>query len=98
MGTRWNARVDRGIDAFAVRPLPISLTPAEVDIEKNPPRQPREPIPVRAWVRFHEATVRPEGVAVAFTDKAVLVRWESIDGRQLQAWVWASAVERLPGG
>ncbi|SEB56452.1 hypothetical protein SAMN04489806_1120 [Paramicrobacterium humi] len=63
--------MDRGIDTFLTRTRPISLSNEELDLKNNPVRRPSAPIPVRAWVRFFEATVRPDAEAIAWTDKAV---------------------------
>lgn len=86
--------MDRGIDAFVTRPRPISLTADELDLENHPVVQAREPIPVQAWVRFYESTVRPDAEAIAWTDKAVQIRWSGHQGATYTAWVWASAVEK----
>ena len=79
----------------APRPEPISLTDAELDKAHTRVTEAHEPIPVRAWVRFPERPVHANGRAVAWTNRAVLIEWETPDGRTVRAWVWASAVERV---
>lgn len=86
--------MDRGIDTMVTRPRPISLSDEELDLQRHPVTQAHQPVPVRAWVRFYEATVRPEAEAIAWTDKAVQIRWTTQQGATLTAWVWASAVEK----
>jgi hypothetical protein len=81
-----------------VRPTPISLTPAEIDAEHHPIVQATKPIRVKAWVRFHEATIHPNAVAVEWNDRAVRIEWQMKSGQRQTAWVWASAVERRPSG
>lgn len=72
-------RIARAVDVAVTRPQPIGLTSAEVD---------------RAFVRFHEAVIRPECEAIAWTDRAVKVRIRMQTGAQHEVWVWASAVDR----
>ena len=86
--------IDGELERLLIRPQPISLTDDELDLAHSTVVEARRPIPVRAWVRYHEATARPQAVAVAWTDKAVRVEWEGPDGARQSAWVWANAVER----
>lgn len=86
--------VDRAIEAVAVRPKPISLTDAELDFEHHPIRESAQPIPVRAWVRFSESVIKPDAHAIAWTDRAVQVKWTGHADQEFTAWVRASAVER----
>ncbi|MHA6695604.1 hypothetical protein [Homoserinimonas sp. A520] len=86
--------IDRAIEAVTVRAKPISLSDAELDLEHHPPRRAAQPIPVRAWVRFPENAIQPDAEAIAWTDKAVQVRWTGHANEVYTAWVWASAVER----
>lgn len=75
-----------------LRPRPVSLTAAELDVDRHPITEAPEPIPARAWVRFHEATIRPDCEVIAWTDRAVQVRWTMRRGEVRTAWVWSSAV------
>lgn len=88
-------RIERAADVAVTRPIPIGLTPAEVDIEHHPVTEAQQPVPVRAFVRFHEAVIRPECEAIAWTDRAVKVRVRMQSGAEHEVWVWASAVDRL---
>lgn len=92
--SKYERGIDEGIDAYVTSARPISLSPAELELERHPVTAASEPVPVRAWVRFHEASIRPAAEAIAWTDKAVQIRWTTIQGASLTAWVWASAVER----
>jgi hypothetical protein len=89
---------ENAINAFLTRPRPISLS--EEELGHLEPVEPDTPPPVVAWVRYPEAPIRVQGEAVAFTDRAVLVRWLNRDGSTHQAWVWRSAVStpQRPGG
>ncbi|WP_440711736.1 hypothetical protein [Herbiconiux sp. YIM B11900] len=88
--------IDREIEDAVTRPQPVSLTAAEVDAERHPIVTPAKPVPVEAWVRFHEATVRPRCEAIAWNDHAVQVRWTMRNGQTVSAWVWRSAVGTPP--
>lgn len=85
--------LDRQIEEAVLRPVPVSLTPAELDLEHHPVTEAPALMPARAWVRFHEATIRPDCEVIAWTDRAVQVRWTMRGGHVRTAWVWASAVE-----
>jgi hypothetical protein len=75
---------------FLTKPRPISLS--EEELGQLQPTEPETPQQVLAWVRYPESPIRVKGEAVAFTDRAVLVRWQNRDGSTHQAWVWRSAV------
>lgn len=52
-------------------------------------------IPVRAWIITAQGRdVEVDGEAVAWTERAVNVRYFDEHGREGFAWVWASAVVR----
>ncbi|CAN5475761.1 hypothetical protein BH10ACT6_BH10ACT6_12700 [soil metagenome] len=68
-----------------------SLTNDELELETQPLTKPPVPRPVRAWVRFGPVAVKAE--AVAWTERAVAIRWTMASGAEHRAWVWASAVE-----
>lgn len=85
--------IGRGIEEILIRAQPVSLTDDELDVEHHPIYRPTEPRPVRAWVRFPETVIRPECEAIAWTDRAVQVRWTSVAGIVRTAWVWRGAIE-----
>lgn len=78
------------------RPRPVSLSAEELDKDNTRVTTAPEPIPVRAWVRYPETPVRTIAQAIAWTPRAVLIEWHDPVGGATRAWVWASAVERLP--
>ena len=82
-------RINREAETRAL--VPKSLTEAErgTDISRGPG------IPVRAWVTIGDTPVQILGTAVQWTSRAVLVLWVGADDSDRQAWVWASAVERI---
>lgn len=85
----------RRIEEAMMRPRPISLTPAELDVENDPPWTLREPIPVRSWVRFTETAVDVRAEAFECNHRGVHVRWVAPDGSRRDAWVYAGAVRRI---
>jgi len=57
------------------------------------PIRPETPLPVRAWITQRQTgEFEADGVAVAWTDRQVEVRYSDPHGREGFAWVWASAV------
>lgn len=86
------------IEEVAVRPQPIGLTAEELDLEHDEVITPKQPVPARSFVRFYEATIRPDVEAIAWTrsGRHVKVRWTMQNGTTREVWVWASAVDRRP--
>jgi hypothetical protein len=84
MGERAAESIMRGAE-------PVTLTPTELELEREPLT--RTPIarPVRAWVRYGAVPLLVDAEAVAWTEHAVAIRWKSPDGEH-RAWVWASAI------
>jgi hypothetical protein len=87
-------RFERAANEAVTRPMPISLTDAELDLEHRRVIVPKSPVNVRAFVRFYEAVIRPDCEAIAWTDRAVKLRVRMQSGAVHDVWVWASAVER----
>jgi hypothetical protein len=91
------AKVGEAIDHRAQH---YGLTRAELEASGRR-RDAREPIPVDAWIPHrvvYEDPQRVPGVVVAWTDRAVLVRWRSLHGAAVwETWVRADAVERRDG-
>ncbi|TDE88162.1 hypothetical protein EXU48_23870 [Occultella glacieicola] len=57
--------------------------------------EPRAPIAVQVWVsRPRVGVVRTDGLATAWTPRAVRVRLVDEHDRTEEVWVWANAVER----
>jgi hypothetical protein len=80
--------------------LPRTLTPWSLTPEMigdAPIKEATRPIAVEAWVYFGD--IWPQKVsaaAVAWNDRAVLVRWNDVLGAERQVWVWSAAVKREP--
>lgn len=90
----YDKLMNKRITELAIKPTPISLSDAELDVGADPVVRPPRPVPARGWVRYHEAPIRIEGRVIAWTSRAVEIEWETAAGDTMQAWVWASAVER----
>jgi hypothetical protein len=75
-------------------PLADSLSSDELNFRADPPKRPREPIPVLVWLRFRGAPVQAPAECLEFTSKAALVRYTRPGTAPEQVWVWAGAVTR----
>jgi hypothetical protein len=74
-----------------VKLSPRCLTPEQLAAD---PTVPAEPVPVRAWVIWEDGVEEQvTGQAVAWTPRAVRVRW-GVPPHQHETWVWAGAVVR----
>ena len=96
---RFAAQVDARMDArIADRIMrsgePLSLSKPELQLDVLPLTKTPIPEQVRAWVRYPLAAIQVDALAVAWTPRAVAIRWHGPDDAEHRAWVWASAVER----
>lgn len=99
MGTarRYADKIDQQMDErIALRIMesgpPLSLDGVELGLDVQPLTRPPQPHLVRAWVQYPDGPLQVDGEAVAWTARAVAVRWPAGDTVH-KAWVWASAVE-----
>ena len=94
---RYADKVDRQMNDRVVRRImesgpPFSLGREELELDVQPVTRTPRPHKVRAWVRYPDGPLQVDGEVVAWTPRAVAVRWSA--GENLhKAWVWASAVE-----
>lgn len=88
--------LDRMIERWEKEPHHVSLPSTTVD--RTGARRRGEPVPVRALIPMETRYVESlevEGEAIAWTDRAVLVRAVVKPGSNpVEVWVWASAVQR----
>lgn len=84
---RMNDKILEGVMASRV---PTSLTKEELELDEQPLTRTPSPQPVTAWVRYGETAVKVDGLLVAWTPRAVAVRWETPGGEH-RAWLWSSA-------
>ena len=71
---------------------PESLTDQELQLDVQPLTKSPVPIEAVAWVRYGKVPVQVPVRIVAWTPKAVAVKWTAPAGEH-RAWVWASAVD-----
>lgn len=96
MGT--NKRYGEGgiaerIDQFATRGVePDSLSDEQLDRDNEPVTTPPRARPVLAWVKYGRVHLQVDAEAVAWTARAVAIRWRAPSGDIHRAWVWAGAV------
>lgn len=89
--------VEKVVDARERRGTPVSLTVDEVRGTGRRRDIDRSPIAVTAWVRHRvvlDETKLMDADVVAYTDKAVLLRYSDTAGHVQHVWVWAGAVRR----
>jgi len=72
--------------------LPLSLGSEELALDRVPLTRTPRPFEVRVWVRYPAGPLQLDAEAVAWSARAVEVRWKCGDSVH-KAWVWASAVE-----
>lgn len=77
-----------------MRGVPQTLTDRELELEVQPLTRTPVPVRARAWVRYASGAIKLDVDIVAWTPRAVAVRWKTPAGEEHRAWVWASAVER----
>ena len=97
---RYAEAIDRRMDARIVERImrsgpPASLSDQELQLDQMPLTRDPRPSEVRAWVRYPEGPVEVTGLAVAWTSRAVAVRWRGPDNAEHRAWVWLGAVNRI---
>lgn len=83
----YDKLMERRITEVLIRPKPVT--------DKDPVVTPKEPMSVRAWVRYPETSARIEGRAIAWTSRAVHIEWTDTQGATQRAWVWSSAVDKI---
>ena len=88
--------MDHAIEQAVTRPRPVWLTEKEVDLQHDPAIIPTTPAPAIAFVRFHEAVVRPEVEVLAWNAHAVRIRFTARDGQTHEGWVWKDTVRAKP--
>ncbi|MGJ8721058.1 MAG: hypothetical protein ACSHW9_04365 [Salinibacterium amurskyense] len=95
---RYARQVDARMDTSIVERImassaPDSLSDEELELSRFDLTQTRNPRPVWAWVRYSDGALQVEADAVAWTERAVAIKWQTISGQPHRAWVWGSAVE-----
>lgn len=96
---RFAAQVDARMDTRIAERImrsgePLSLSSPELQLDVLPLTKTPIPDPVRAWVRYPAAAIQVDAQAVAWTPRAVAIKWPGPGDSEHRAWVWASAVDR----
>ncbi|MDE2100818.1 MAG: hypothetical protein KGL39_26465 [Patescibacteria group bacterium] len=82
----------RILEAISRGEQPQTLSPDEIQLEHEPLTRAPHAKPVRAWVRYGTVAIEVDAEAVAWTSRAVAIRWQAADSTH-RAWVWAGAVQ-----
>jgi len=83
---------DKILERVMAEQTPTSLTPDELELDRHPLTRTPKPEAVTAWVRYGKTAVKVDARVVAWTPRAVAVRWDTPGGEH-RAWLWSSAVE-----
>jgi hypothetical protein len=89
-----DGRMNVLVDEMTMRGAPETLSGRELELDVQPLTKTPVPVPARAWVRYAGMATKLDVEVVAWTPRAVAVRWKTPAGEEHRAWVWASAVER----
>jgi hypothetical protein len=81
-------------EAAGAGPTVQTLSPEELNLLTDPPKKPREPIAVLAWIRVNGSPVRIPAECIEFNSRCVLVRFEPPGRPTTQCWVYSGAVTR----
>lgn len=89
-----DARMSATIDArIMAEHTPDGLSDMELELDRYPLTRPPKPVPVRAWVHYDGIPLRLAVEMVAWTPKAVAIRWTTPQGREDKIWAWASSCD-----
>lgn len=91
-GVAARQRFDRDAERIALQPRSLS----DSELGADEPTYVVSPLPVRAWLDFGLTTVEVNALALAWTPRAVQVRWTTTDGDEHRPWVWRGAVRPMP--
>lgn len=89
---RYGGGIEDALNQWLIRAEPIGLTEDELKQSGPEVGRPEHGVPVRAWIRFPEASIEPTAEAIAWTERAVQVRFTLQDGRTKTVWIWKGAV------
>ena len=71
---------------------PDTLDAKQLALDRNPITRTPAPYPARAWVKYGDHAMEIDVEVVAWTDRAVAIRWPGPDAAEHHCWVWAGAV------
>lgn len=86
---RMDARVAEGVMRTG---QPETLDPKQLNLEREPMTRTPLPQPARAWVRYGDQSIEIDVEVVAWTERAMAIRWPGPDDTEHHAWVWVGAV------
>lgn len=88
-----DARMDERIAEGIMRTgAPDSLDPKQLNLDHEPLTRAPKPESARAWVRHGEHSIEIDVQVIAWTARAMAIRWRGPEGVEHHAWVWAGAV------
>ncbi|MBC7725499.1 MAG: hypothetical protein H7146_12275 [Burkholderiaceae bacterium] len=88
----YDEQANRRMEAEVAGPRPLTLTAAELELERFPATRAEREYAVETWIRYEQVPVRVRASVIEWNDRAVHVRWAGPGGAERDAWVWASSV------
>lgn len=82
-------RLNRLAEQGALKPDSLSEEERGAEVHRG------QAVPVRAWVSLASHPVQVEALTTEWTNRAVKIRWPGLGDEVREAWVWASACERV---
>jgi hypothetical protein len=71
---------------------PDTLDARELEFDNESMTRTPKPRPARAWVRYGDQSIEVDVEVVAWTERAIAIRWPGPEGSEHHAWVWGGAV------
>lgn len=92
-----NRRYAKQIDERSIqRGVPYTLHDEQLQLHKYPLTRPPKPLSGVAWVHYPHGHVLVRCQIVAWTSRAVAVRWKTPIDEIHKAWLWLHALESAP--
>lgn len=73
---------------------PDTLDPKQLGLDSEPMTRTPGPYPPRAWVRYGDHSIEIDVEVVAWTERAIAIRWPVPDSTEHHAWVWVGVVSQ----
>lgn len=77
---------------------PDTLDPKQLGLDHEPMTRTPKPHPARAWVPYGDHSIETDVEVVAWTERAIAIRWPGPGNSEHHAWVWVGAVSQRRGG
>lgn len=72
--------------------MPETLDDKQLALDTEPLTRTPKPEAARAWVQYGDHSIEIDVEVVAWTSRAIAVKWPGPEGVEHHAWVWSGAV------